>query len=114
MTNAEFHGRHYQSGAPLRVCVTNGKVTRVEECEASAAGSLWIAPALFDIQVNGYAGIDFQQDNLGVDLLAAARGLRRDGCTRFFFTLITAEWPLLLERLRRARAFSAPIRLQIR
>src|SRR5262249_10817364 len=59
---------------------------------------------LFDVQINGYGGIDFQQDGLSLeDLLTATRRLRRDGCLRFFSTLITDEWPKMTARLRRLR-----------
>ena len=52
--------------------------------------------SFFDLQVNGYGGVDFQQDNLTVDdLLVAARKLRADGCTAFLLTLITDDWPAL-------------------
>jgi N-acetylglucosamine-6-phosphate deacetylase len=59
---------------------------------------------LFDLQVNGYAGIDFQQDNLTVeDLLAASHALGQAGCTRFFIALITNEWEVLMQRLKKLR-----------
>jgi N-acetylglucosamine-6-phosphate deacetylase len=68
----------------------------------------WVAPGLFDLQVNGYGGIDFQQDDLQVaDLLTAARGLRAAGCTRFFVALITDDWSRLMNRLRHLRALRA-------
>ncbi len=61
--------------------------------------------ALFDPQVNGYAGVDFQQDGLAADdLLRAVRGWHRDGGEAFFLTLITDAFPRLLARLRHLRA----------
>lgn len=62
------------------------------------------AQGLLDLQVNGYAGIDFQQDHLRLeDLLSAARALRRDGAAQFVPTLITDQWELMLKRLRHLR-----------
>lgn len=62
-------------------------------------------PALFDPQVNGYAGVDFQQDGLTPEqILTAVRAWRRDGGDRFFLTLITDAWPRLVARLRHLRA----------
>ncbi len=56
------------------------------------------------MQINGYAGVDFQQDDLSAeDLLRAVRALRRDGCAYLFLTLITDEWPRLLSRLKHLR-----------
>jgi N-acetylglucosamine-6-phosphate deacetylase len=63
-----------------------------------------VPPRLFDPQVNGYAGVDFQQDQLqATDLLRAAAAWRRDGGESFFLTLITDAWPRLLGRLRHLR-----------
>jgi N-acetylglucosamine-6-phosphate deacetylase len=59
---------------------------------------------VFDPQVNGYAGIDFQQDTLTAeDLRTAIDAWRRDGGGAFLLTLITDEWEALLVRLRRLR-----------
>src|SRR5439155_8978926 len=64
----------------------------------------WLAPTLFDLQINGYGGVDFQQDDLSLDaLISAVRQLRTAGCARFFLTLITDEWPELTARLRQLR-----------
>lgn len=46
--------------------------------------------SLFDIQVNGFAGVDFQQPGLSpVDVRKAVNGLAEHGTRRFFLTLIT-------------------------
>jgi N-acetylglucosamine-6-phosphate deacetylase len=59
---------------------------------------------LFDPQVNGFAGVDFQREDLTVEyLLAAMRALRAAGCARFLLTLITDEWSRLTTRLKRLR-----------
>jgi N-acetylglucosamine-6-phosphate deacetylase len=61
-------------------------------------------PGLIDLQVNGFAGVDFQQEAPSrEDLLRAVRGLRRAGCTRFLLTLITDGWEQLLAKLRHLR-----------
>lgn len=64
-----------------------------------------IAPrrsSLLDPQVNGYAGVDFQNDDLGVPgLESAVAAWRRDGGDRFLLTLVTDDWTRLLARLRR-------------
>lgn len=66
------------------------------------------ATPFFDPQVNGYAGIDFQQDNLTADqLLLATRAWQRDGGGRFFLTLVTDDWPRLLARLAHLRTVVA-------
>jgi N-acetylglucosamine-6-phosphate deacetylase len=69
---------------------------------------MWLAPPLVDLQVNGFAGVDFQQDTLCVDdLIRAADGLARAGCGRWLLTLTTDAWPRMLERLERLRRMRA-------
>jgi N-acetylglucosamine-6-phosphate deacetylase len=122
-SEGEVCGRHYTTGELIRLRWENGKITEMERVEAgrsatgptsSATGStsgatgstpdVWLAPGLFDAQVNGYGGIDFQQDDLKVgDLVSAARQLRNAGCPRFLLTLITDEWTKLTGRLRHLR-----------
>jgi N-acetylglucosamine-6-phosphate deacetylase len=111
-SEGEISGKHYATGEPIRLRWANGKITEMERMPADGnetsststpneAGDVWIAPGLFDAQVNGYAGVDFQRDDLKVgDLVSAARHLRNAGCTRFLLTLITDEWTKLTVRLR--------------
>jgi N-acetylglucosamine-6-phosphate deacetylase len=118
MTDAsegEVCGKHYTTGELIRLKWENGRITEIERLEAGRSATdpslaeivaldVWIAPGLFDAQVNGYGGVDFQQDDLKVgDLVSAARQLRNAGCTRFLLTLITDEWTKLTGRLRHLR-----------
>jgi len=97
--------RHWISQRPFRLVWRDGRLADFACVNADAPPDLFFAPALFDTQINGYAGVDFQRDNLGVaELLRATRALRRDGCARFLLTLITDEWPRLTARLRHLRA----------
>src|SRR6266566_3852285 len=92
---------HYATGQPVQVRWHDGLITDIEPVNPPPSLDRWIAPALFDIQVNGYGGIDFQQDNLSAkELLAAVRLLRAAGCGRFLLTLITDDWSALTTRLR--------------
>ncbi len=65
-------------------------------------------PSFFDIQVNGFAGVDFQQPDLTAeDLRRAVEGLAAHRTRRFFLTLITDAVPSLrarLQHLERLRA----------
>ncbi len=107
MSEVEFVGRHYATGNRSRLEWRNGVFSEVEGSDEPCTDLLkntWIAPPLVDVQINGYAGVDFQQDEVSVEsLLKAARGLRRDGCSRFMLTLITEEWSTMLARFRRYR-----------
>ncbi len=105
MHHGEIVGRHFANGQALRVTWNNGIISEVTPA-AAAPDDTWLAPTLFDLQINGYGGVDFQRDDHLTEelLLSAARQMRRDGCGRFFFTLITDEWPKLMARVRRAKA----------
>jgi N-acetylglucosamine-6-phosphate deacetylase len=103
-SEGEVCGRHYATNEPVRVRWQDGRICGLEPADSSPSPEFWLAPALFDLQVNGYGGIDFQGDNLRLEeLLSAVRQLRLAGCARFLLTLITDEWPRLTARLRHLR-----------
>lgn len=62
--------------------------------------------SLFDIQVNGFSGVDFQQPELlGADLRRAVEALSRHDTERFFLTLITDSYARLELKFRRIEDF---------
>lgn len=98
----EALGWHYATNKPVRVRWKDGRVSEIAEAGTAVPADTWLVPGLFDLQVNGYGGIDFQQDDVSDnELLNAVRCLRADGCTRFLLTLITDEWGKMMARLRR-------------
>lgn len=97
--------RHYLSQRPVRVTCRDGRIASIERLAEATPTDHWIAPGLMDLQINGYAGVDFQGGAVSLDgLLTAARGLRRAGCTRFLATLVTDAWERMLDKLERLRA----------
>ena len=95
---------HYASQQPVRLRWNEGVITAIEPATEPPPRDLWLAPPLVDLQINGYAGIDFQQDAVTLsDLVSATRRLRADGCTRWLLTLISDEWPKMVGRLRHLR-----------
>ena len=104
MRQGEISARHYATGEPVVLVWRDGFITDLRAAPRPVRDNAWIAPALLDPQVNGFAGVDFQRDDLTVeDLQAATRALRAAGCARFLLTLITDEWSRLTARLRRLR-----------
>ena len=56
----------------------------------------------FDLQVNGYAGVDFHSDNLTADdLHRACAALRHDGVAHILLTITTDDVARMERRLRR-------------
>jgi N-acetylglucosamine-6-phosphate deacetylase len=99
-----LHGRNYRTGEPVLLHHEAGLITRIEPGPAGPRPLPWLAPSLFDLQVNGFAGVDFQRDDVAdTDLESAALALAGAGCGRFLLTLITDTWPILLRRLARLR-----------
>jgi N-acetylglucosamine-6-phosphate deacetylase len=99
----EIIARDIFTGEPTRLRWKDGTIQSIEKVR-SAPPDLWLAPPLLDLQVNGYAGVDFQQDKLTAkDLVRAVAGLRESGCTRFLLTLITDQWDRMLARLKNLR-----------
>lgn len=118
MSNRTLYGRHYLTGDFIEVRCEDGVITAIVPYpETNASTTSWLAPGLVDLQVNGFGGIDFQQDNLTAeDLLTASRALRLAGCSRWLLTLITDEWSSLLARLghiKRLRDASPELRRAI-
>ncbi len=59
----------------------------------------------FDIQVNGYAGVDFNQDELtGEQLNASCRKLEEDGVGGILATIITEQIDVMCHRLAKLAA----------
>lgn len=106
---ATWIARHYLTGVPQAVSRrAAGLVVAPAAAGALPHPDLWVAPALFDLQVNGYAGVDFQSDTVSTeDLRRAVAALRQAACSRFLLTLITDDWGSLTARFRRLRAMRA-------
>ncbi len=94
-------GRHYQTGDALRIEWENGVISKIETLEIVPEGSPTIAPTLTDVQNNGFAGCDFQRDDITKEeLLAVRQALHQHGCSRILFTLITDQWDKLCHRIQ--------------
>jgi N-acetylglucosamine-6-phosphate deacetylase len=60
------------------------------------------SPGYFDLQVNGYGGVDFNADDLTPEQLhSASEQLRAAGVTGILATVITAPIPVMCRRLAR-------------
>ena len=109
MTSERLAGRHYQTGKPIALgWRKDGRLIPAGRAFATECGPRWLAPPLLDLQVNGFAGADFQSDHLEIEQwLAAVQALHQKGCAHFFPTLITDDWPRMVRRLRQLRQMRA-------
>ncbi len=104
MISGEVHAWNIINRQPVIVRWENGAFTEIAPTNKKPAQNKWIGPPLVDLQINGFAGIDFQKDKLSVEqLMHATSALENSGCSKFFFTLITSEWDIMTERLAKAK-----------
>lgn len=90
-----IRGRHYRTGELIDVVCGNGVVEAIER--AQGAGGGWIAPGLFDLQINGCLGRAFVSPRLTIeDVRAVTSECHRHGVTGLCPTLITASREALL------------------
>ncbi len=79
------------TATPIRVEQENGRIRSVEKAPG-AKPELWIAPGLIDIQVNGFAGVDYNSPDTPLEEIARSiRVMRATGVTRFCPTVITGS-----------------------
>lgn len=84
----QFCARHYATGAPVEIRCENGRITSLVPAQAADG---WVAPALFDLQINGCEGIGFTSDRLSIDQVwHVVQSCRRHGIGAFCPTLITS------------------------
>lgn len=103
-TTGHIIARDWLSGEVGRWDWERGWLKKFQPLAVVHDSGWWIAPGLLELQVNGFAGVDFQQDGLGEsDLQRAVLGLQRAGCPRFLPTLISDAWPRMMTRLRRLK-----------
>ncbi|HEU5329634.1 MAG TPA: amidohydrolase family protein [Thermomicrobiales bacterium] len=84
-------GRLVTTGAPVQLTLDGGRIAASAPLPASQEETLpWLGPGLVDLQVNGYAGLDFNQPPLAGDLVARlTQALWQEGVTAYLPTIIT-------------------------
>jgi N-acetylglucosamine-6-phosphate deacetylase len=94
-----IHGRHYATGATIEVLCDDGLISAVTSPSTSPPDlkADWIAPALFDLQINGCDGISFNSEHLNdTDVRHVVTVCQRHGIGSFCPTVITNSADALL------------------
>lgn len=88
-----IEGLHYESGKAVRIEFMDGRITRIKHLrKASSVPQLYVAPGLIDIQINGYAGVDFSDQELTTAMmLKVTKALWKEGVTSYLPTVITRD-----------------------
>lgn len=101
----ECSGRNALTDQPCRVIFD--KTIRAVEAASLPSVQAWLAPGLVDLQVNGFAGVDFNSPASGLEEIGRAiRSLFSTGVTRFYPTVITGapeDMQAALRKLATAR-----------
>jgi N-acetylglucosamine-6-phosphate deacetylase len=89
------------SGDAHDVKIEQGRFASITPHKDKILDLPWIAPGLVDIQVNGFAGVDFNRALESEDAWRhATEKLYAHGCTGFLIALITNREDGYRERLR--------------
>lgn len=89
-TVRNYIGRRYDTFDVVQVSVNKGVVCSVEQIECSDPDLPYIAPGLFDIQVNGAVGYEFSSSTLTEEaVIKVIEKMLRDGVFRICPTLTT-------------------------
>ena len=111
----QIRARHYATGEKIDLTIDAGRITRQEPARAASidreAG--WVAPALFDLQINGCKGHSFNSPHLTVDHVREIIDVcRAHGIGGLLPTLITHSFEAIqhgFATLKRAREIDPTI-----
>src|SRR5262249_18606533 len=101
-TSLRIHARHYATGQPIELLCEHGRIAAITT-PASGHPDLnagWVAPALFDLQINGCEGVSFNSSELTEEMVArVAAACRRHGIGGSCPTLVTNSFAALAHGL---------------
>lgn len=88
-----IEGLLYLNGEPVSIGISEGKIVEISHLSSTAElPELYVAPGLIDIQINGYVGVDFADQDLTMEeIRIVTEALWKEGVTTFLPTLITAD-----------------------
>lgn len=88
----QITARRYDTLEPVRIAVEDGRIATVDTLAGAADDLPYVAPGLFDLQINGYGGTWFSDEGLTpAQVLDVLEAHFRHGITRMCPTLITAS-----------------------
>ncbi len=94
MTTLTLRARRYDTGEPAEIMIAGGRITAVEPAtpQGPVADWPWVAPGLFDLQINGYGGVWFSDRKLTPEkVVQAIEPYFAHGVARLCPTLITSS-----------------------
>lgn len=93
-------GLDYATGSAIELRFSSA-IEGADPLISPPPGLPWLAPGFVDLQVNGFAGVDFNDPSAPLEEIGRAiRGLFATGVTRFFPTVITGSPKDMLGAIR--------------
>jgi len=86
-------GLLYLDGEAVRLEIVDGYIAQIKPLRSGTSlPQVYVAPGLIDIQINGYVGVDFSDQELTREqMLEVTRALWEEGVTTYFPTVITRD-----------------------
>lgn len=99
-----IEGRSHLDGSPVRIEIADGRISRVVKINrlSETKADLFVAPGLFDNQINGYKGVSFVDMGGELTLEGIAlitKSLWEKGVTTYLPTVTTNAKSILLKNL---------------
>lgn len=89
---------HYATGKPVVIEISGENIIKIKETGKKSSGQWYVAPGLIDLQINGYMGVDFSDQNLTPEAFQkSVEALWKQGITTILPTVITASHESLLK-----------------
>ena len=99
ITQMVISGKHPSSGKSIDIHVSNGVIERVERSRSPV--ERYVSPGWIDIQVNGFAGVDYNHPSTPLDEIARSLEVQRTtGVARLYPTVITGSHENICGSLR--------------
>ena len=87
----DYHALSPVTGRPIALHIADGRIETVRPSDDDPDG-LWVAPGLIDLQVNGFAGVDYNSPQTPIEEIGRSIDVQRaTGVTRLYPTVITGS-----------------------
>ena len=97
----ELHARRYDTQEPVTLHIAAGRIATVDPCTSDDQSLPFVAPALIDVQVNGFGGQEFTDASLRVEHVEQiSLALDKHGCGGYCPTVTTQAFEVLEHSLR--------------
>lgn len=91
----------YNNNHPVEILIEDGMIKEIREIKEAQAGLPMVAPGFIDVQINGYAGVSFTDNDLTFEgIKKATEGLWSEGVTTYLPTIITADGETIRANLK--------------